>query len=441
MIRYVKLTNYKSLVNLYVDFMKTKTKPKDFVLIYGENGIGKSNFATSFYTLNETMRTMSSIEMWKKFVENDDEEKSEEISEFIENHFKPRFKDTEMIIKDCKTIDSTKNMILEYGFVYKGKNGIYRIEMSDNEIVSEKLEYVLNKNQTYYFDIDSKSTKINSNIFTDKAYYNEFNNLLEKYWGKHSFFSILSYEIEDKKRGYVKKRISNNLYNILIYLKTICTKVKGGNHTEFGIIGTHHKMMRDLEKGKIPTKHEDDLNKAEYLLNEFFTSLYSDIKKVYYEKEIKDNNIKYKLFLKKLIYGELIDVDFKLESTGTQNLLDLMPYLIAACEGETVVIDELDTGIHDLLVNNILESISKYLKGQLIITTHNTMLIESEISKENIYIFRADRNAEKELIAITEFNGRIHKNINPRKKYLNGMYGGVPIVSDIDFEELIDNLK
>lgn len=440
MIRYVNLTNYKSLVSLHIDFMKTKTKPKNFVLIYGENGIGKSNLANSFYTLNETMRTMSSIEMLKKFVENDKEGKDETV-EFIKQHMKFRFKDTETIIKDCKTINSSENMILEYGFVYKGKNGVYRIEMSDTEIVSEKLEYILNKNQTYYFDINTKSTKVNSNVFTDKIYYNEFNLLLEKYWGKHSFLSILSYEIEDKKNGYVKKRISNNLYDVLRYLKTICTKIQGGNHSEFGIVGVQNKIMGNLKEGKIPISQEEELNKIEYLLNEFFTATYSDIKKVYYEKNMKDKKINYKLFSKKKIYGKIVSVDFNLESTGTQNILDLIPYFISACEGDTVVIDELDKGIHDLLVSNMLESISKYLKGQLIITTHNTLLIESDIPKENIYIFRANKDAEKELVAITEFSGHVHKNINPRKKYLNGMYGGIPMTMDIDFEELIDNLK
>lgn len=442
MIRYVKLVNYKSLVNLYVDFMKTKTKAKNLILIYGENGIGKSNFATSFYTLNETMRTMSAIEMWKKLVEDNSEDLKEDgYKNFLETHFKPNFKDTEMIIKDCKTIGSTDNMILEYGFVYKGKNGVYHIEMDDNEIVSEKLEYVLNKNQTYYFDIKQNSIKININIFKDKDYYNEFYKLVEQYWGKHSFLSILSYEIEDKKHGYIKKKIANNLYAVLSYLKTMCTKVKGGNHSEFGMMGTQHQMMGKLAKGKISIKKEEELNKVEYVLNEIFTNLYSDIKKVYYEREYKESSIKYNLIITKLIYGKLIDIDFKLESTGTQNILDLFPYIISACEGQTVIIDEFDTGIHDLMVNNLLENISKFIKGQMIITTHNTMLIESDIPNEDIYVFNVNRNAEKELLAITNFNGRIHPNINPRKKYLSGLYGGVPIISDIDFEEIIDNLK
>ena len=221
----------------------------------------------------------------------------------------------------------------------------------------------------------------------------------------------------------------------------MCTKIKGGNHSEFGIIGTQHILMDDLEEGKISIKYEKELDKNEYLINEIFTTLYTDIKNVYYKRTIEDNYIKYKLFSKKMIYGKIMDVDFSLESTGTQNILTLVPYLISACEGQTVIIDELDTGIHDLLVKNLLECIARYVKGQLIITTHNTMLIDSSIPSENIYIFNANSKAEKELIAITDFEGRIHKNNSPRKRYLNGVYGGIPMFTDIDFEELIENLK
>ena len=311
MIRYVKLVNYKSLVNLYVDFMKTKTKPKNLVLIYGENGIGKSNFANSFYTLNETMRTMSSIEMFKKIIEKS-EAKPNQYKNFIEKHIKDRFKDVKMIINDCKTIDSNGNMLMEYGFICNKKNGIYHIEMNNEEIVSEKLEYVINKNQTYFFDIDKNNVKINASIFTDKNYYNEFLELIDKYWGKHSFLSILSYEIEDKKREYMNKKISKSLYDVLLYLKMMCTKIKGGNHSEFGIIGTQHILMDDLEEGKISIKYEKELEKNEYLINEIFTTLYTDIKKVYYKRTIEDNYIKYKLFSKKMIYGKIMDVDFLL---------------------------------------------------------------------------------------------------------------------------------
>ncbi len=443
MIRYVSLKNYKSLVDLQVDFMHTKTKPKKIVLIYGENGIGKSNFATAFYTLNETMRTMSSIEYWKKIIEDINEAKNmdEKHKSMFEKNFRNNFKDIEMIIKDCKTINSTDNMVMEFGFKCKGKDGIYRIEMNENEIVSESLDYILNKNKTSFFNITKDKNYINNGIFKDKNYFDEFKELIDKYWGKHSFLSILSYEIEDKKNGYVKKKISSSLFDVWFFLKTICTKVKGGNHSEFGTIGSTHIKIRDFDRGKINLKYESELNKIEEFLNVFFTSISSDIKKVFYIKEKNEKFVKYKLMVKKLIYNNFVDIDFSLESTGNQNLLELIPYFISVCEGQIVIIDELDTGVHDLLVDNILNNLVEYIKGQLIITTHNTMLIESDIKKENIYVFNVNRNAEKMLVPITNFTGRIHKNINPRKKYLSGVYGGVPIVSTIDFDELIENLE
>lgn len=441
MIRYIKLKNYKSLVNLTVDFMKTKTKPKNIILIYGENGIGKSNLANSFFTLNRTMQTMSSVEMLKRIIEQEDNDKQSEFDPFFNDFIKENFKDIKMIINDCKTINSEDNMVMEYGFMCNKKKGSYYIEMNNEEIVSEKLEYVINKNQICFFDINKDNIKINSNIFVDKNYYNEFLELLNKYWGKHSFLSILSYELEDKKKGYLNEKLEKNLLIVLFYLKTMCTKIKDSNNREFGIVGTKHSLMGKLEKGKISIKRKKELDNNEFLLNEIFTTIYSDIKKVYYKKSIEDNYIKYRLFIKKMIYGKLIDVDFSLESTGTRNILTLIPYLISACEGQTVIIDELDTGIHDLLVKNLLESISESVKGQLIITTHNTMLIDSSIPKQNIYVFNANSKAEKELIAITDFNERIHKNNNPQRKYLNGLYGGIPMFTDIDFEDLIENLK
>lgn len=162
MIRYVKLKNYKSLVDFEVNFMKNKTNPKNLILIYGENGIGKSNFANSFYTLNQTMRTMSSIEMIKKIIDNNSD--SDFYKYFIDKHFK----DIKMIINDCKTINSDDNLIMEFGFTIDDKNGVYYIEMNNEEIVNEKLEFVLNKNQTVFFEINKINIKYN---FPKSLYY------------------------------------------------------------------------------------------------------------------------------------------------------------------------------------------------------------------------------------------------------------------------------
>ena len=217
--------------------------------------------------------------------------------------------------------------------------------------------------------------------------------------------------------------------------------MKDGYRVEKGKMGISHKLLGSLEKGSININAEEELDKAECFLNEFFTRLYSDVKQVYYKRDIVSDKLAYHLIFRKQIYGKVIDVDLKKESTGTQYLLEMIPFFMASVEGQTVVIDEMDTGIHDLLVDTLLESLYDAVRGQIIITTHNTMLLESGLPKDCMYIFNVDENADKELLPISEFEERIHPNLNIRKRYLKGMYGGIPMMMDIDFDELLDIME
>src|SRR5690606_16191036 len=144
------------------------------------------------------------------------------------------------------------------------------------------------------------------------------------------------------------------------------------NYMDFGSYKQLYKID-NLLTGEISKSDESALNKLENVLNTIFTSLYSDIKNVFYEKKYLNDKISYRLCLKKLIYGNLINIDFKIESTGTINILRIIPYILLAAQGEVVIIDEFDTGIHDVLVEKLIVNIKDYLKGQLIITTHNTI--------------------------------------------------------------------
>ena len=102
------------------------------------------------------------------------------------------------------------------------------------------------------------------------------------------------------------------------------------------------------------------------------------------------------------------------------------------------MIDELDSGIHDFLFSCVLKDLYYYkMKGQLIITTHNTTLLETKIKKDYIYLFNIDSNGKKILIPITEYE-REHPNTNFRKRYLKGLYGGIPMIDDIDFDDILN---
>ena len=136
-----------------------------------------------------------------------------------------------------------------------------------------------------------------------------------------------------------------------------------------------------------------------------------------------------------MIGGEIKSIPSKIESAGTRRILEQFNALIGALLGETVILDEIDNGIHDVLMKNIIMSIKDEITGQLIITTHNTLLLEV-LPKENIYILSTDYNGNKTINSIKEYGIKIQKNNNARDLYFNGVFGGIPTTNYIDFEEI-----
>lgn len=435
MFRYIKLKNYKSLVDFEVDLTNKRGAPKKFILIYGENGIGKSNFASVFATLLETLLTKSSIETINKYLENGNNIQSPQFQNMLRN-----LKDTERIIKSTKTIGVDDNMVLEFGFRINRKNGFYRLEFDNEKIVTEELEYNLSETNKISYKIkeDMKSFNLQDNLFKDKTYKTEMENLLSKYWGKHSLISLIVFEQSDKKQGYIASKISKGLYNVITSLITMSVRLSGSRGPELDAMGVSNILYTQMFKGSIHISMAEQLKKAEQLLNNFFTSSYSDIKQVYYLLQEKDGMLYYRLMFKKMVYGKLIDTKYELESAGTKCLVEILPYFMSSLEGKISVIDEIDANIHDVLINTILEELYSHIQEQMIVTTHNTILLESEKLRSGAYIFNVDKKGKKELVPITDFEDRMHPNLNIRKRYLNGLYGGVPFVGYIDFDELKD---
>ena len=66
----VKLKNFKSFNDITLDLTDKNNRPKSLVLIYGENGIGKSNLASAFYMLSETLRTMEFRDLMQEIFNN-----------------------------------------------------------------------------------------------------------------------------------------------------------------------------------------------------------------------------------------------------------------------------------------------------------------------------------------------------------------------------------
>ena len=437
MFEYMHLQNFKSFGDVRFSLTDKKGNPKTMILIYGENGIGKSNLASAFFMLSETLRTMDVRDIMQSFLSERPEIISdEEFSRLI----RLRYKDLETLIRENKMVASDAPMLLEVGFRLNKRSGRYIIETDDNQLIHERLEYILTKNKGVYFDITPSKAVISTKIFQDKKAYNEIKQACSKFWGKHSLLSILMHESYDKADEYIKEQINDNFKTVISFFSRMSCKINFGSYQECGGICLPHEIFGDFDEGSISVKDEGLLDKTENMLNIFFKSAYRDVKKVFYRRTKKDNSIHYQLMQRKMIAGKDRDIDFSMESTGTQYLLQLLPYMLVVVDGSVAVIDEFDTGVHDLLVKKLVQSLYATITGQLIMTTHSTLLMEAKIPKECIYVINELTDGSKEVEPITHYDQKIHENTNIRNQYLKGAYKGIPTPAEIDFSHLLSEL-
>ena len=439
MFEYVKLKNFKSFGDIELNLLDRRNKPKKMILIYGENGIGKSNLASAFFMLSETLRTMDVRDIMESFLSED----SDKIKNFeeLKKLIRLRYKDIETLIKENKTVSSSDSMKMEFGFQINGKSGKYVLEMNDSQIIHERLEYVLSQRVGLFFDITPQKTTISNRLFKDKASYQAIKKASSKFWGKHSLLSILLHESDDKSDQYIREQIESNFALVLRFFSRISCKIKFGSRQERGIIGLPREIIGEYEGGEINRSDEGLLDRTEKMLDTFFKLTYKDIVNVYYKRIYKEDLIQYQLVITKNIAGKPRDIDFSLESTGTQSLLQQLPFMLVAVKESVSVIDEFDTGIHDLLVKALATSLYDSIEGQLIMTTHNTLLMESSIPKECIYVINELASGDKEIQCILHYNNKIGDNNNIRKQYLLGKYTGIPESVLIDFKTLLSTLN
>jgi uncharacterized protein len=118
------------------------------------------------------------------------------------------------------------------------------------------------------------------------------------------------------------------------------------------------------------------------------------------------------------------------ESDGTQRIMDLIPMLADLQKEPSVyVIDELDRSLHPSLTYRLLElfhSEESPTRGQLIVTTHESGLLDLELlRKDEIWFVEKNKQGASTLYSLEEFKPRKDKEI--RRGYLQGRYGAIPV--------------
>ncbi len=411
MIKGISLQNFMSFDDIDLDMTDKGGKGMGHVLIYGENGSGKTNLIDSLMFLGRSSMTA----LCEQYGKGDDEPiRTRCISDLACQY---------------RMIGAEGNMVLRYRIEIDGHDATYTLEFDDeNRILSESLDYIVNKRRGNLFRIGRDGARIQKDLMTG-GYRREIDELIERYWGRHTFIAILMNESRSKNESFFDSNVSGNIRSFLRYIGSMVVVKKNESYMPT------HRTIR-LPSGIIGSKDVADLDRVEASLSKFLNRLYSDIRSVHFMREdLDDGRLRYELYFDKRIAGRIRAIPADRESSGTRYLVGILPLLLFCADGKTVAIDEIDTGIHDLLISQLIGQCIPDITGQLIATTHNTSLMTSK-DAPNIFIISIDRNGYKRIDSIQSTEPPNVKT-NVQKRYMEGYYSGIPLVADIGLKDIL----
>ena len=368
-------------------------------VIYGANASGKSNLIKAFTTAILMVRNSNMIPIGGKW----------------------------NILKPFLFSEDTKNGPSEFEFIFITNKIKYRYFFSAdvNKIYNESLD-------AYY---SQKPT----NIFTRKntAEYSFINS------DKKTLESIASKNTENK-----------------LFLSTATTwnyeKTKDAFLWFLNSIDTYGSFDSMLDQDLINySNNDEDLKEFTLKLLKESDIFIKDLRVNYEEKDVDNSSfiinnqnqgpLKMKS-IKIAMDHEITDsqdekniytLDFEDESSGTKILFALAPILKRAFEKtKIIIVDELEKSLHPTLVKYIIKLFNNEKlntkNSQLLFTTHAISLLSLDLFRRDQiwFIEKNSLTGNSDLYPLDSFSVRKEENIE--KGYINGRYGAIPFIKDID---------
>ncbi|MDR1236256.1 MAG: ATP-binding protein [Holosporaceae bacterium] len=127
------------------------------------------------------------------------------------------------------------------------------------------------------------------------------------------------------------------------------------------------------------------------------------------------------------------------ESDGSKRVIGLLPAfmdIMSSNSNKVLLIDEVDRSLHTDLVSSLIERYlsccSKKTKSQLIVTTHNPLLLGQDIfRRDEVWFTERGPGGHSDMFSLCSFED----NGEDMKNYLQGRFGGIPNVMRFILEE------
>ena len=249
--------------------------------------------------------------------------------------------------------------------------------------------------------------------------------------------TVLERENSYAKVSFTEKKEYSDIQHNTLFLREIYfnTRFRGQQILQDWFAFLSSSIYLDLYTRRANAYQVPGIDLKKYLeekgtdeINQFFEE-YNFDQRVEYGENAKGNMVSFfgedkHIFMKRNGIDE--PILFELESTGTQNLLNLLPaFFHCTHNGGLLILDEFSSGFHNDLEKLLIRYFMKYSKNaQMLFVTHSTNLLSNSIMRpDQLYTveFGADGSHIKRF---SDEKPREAQNIE--KMYLGGVFGGLP---------------
>lgn len=418
----IELENFKNIQNGSIEVPSYKQKiyyngKSDIVGIYGQNGSGKT-------AIVEACRLFKMVASGEEF--------PDDIKNYIymlENKAKLRF------VFYIERIE--EKFLVYYEFTIRKKEN--QIELFNEKLSYSKILRNIKKRKTTIveYNNDSNDTailpKVRYNELVKNNKENEFNlEVLKRFSTKNKTSLIFNEDLIEIFKNDSKDIVH---YNIISAVKHFAI-------SNLFVITNEHTAPISLNFIPLSFRMEDDykVSSGDILVNLLGSSNVDKEKYDLVIKIINQLNIVLRTIIptlkleviklgneiskdgEELIRIELmsiknnVKIPLKYESEGIKKIISILSTLVSMFNNPSIclVVDELDAGIFEYLLGELLNIIEQRGKGQLIFTSHNLRALEM-LDKESLVF--STTNPNNRFVRITN----IKSNNNLRNVYLRGI--------------------
>ncbi len=376
-------------------------------LIYGANASGKSNLILALETLRDFVTKSTELKVGDK------------IPYYIPHRPDPK----------CAAIPTK----LEIEFVSNDKIRYkYTIVYNKEEILLEELVFYPNRQEARLFLREKDKRMLFGSYFKGKKY-----SLADEVLDNNLFLSkAANSNHKQLKEIYlyflrsIKFHTSTDLRNILP--KHTTRKLLGKDNLTYRtkVINFLKAADTGIQAIDIMTQKLDDIDGQLVLPDDMPEAL---------KKKVIEEFTSLPVTFHKVFEGEtetgVCRFDLEEESNGTIKMYELAGKIIDVLEnGDTFVIDELDSSFHPFMSDYILQLFNNTEtnpnNAQLIVTTHDVTIMDPLMfRRDQIWFAEKNRYGATELYSLDEFEkNEVRRDVPFGRWYLSGRFGALPLI-------------